>query len=44
MKRARRMSADAAVAKKIKSCALRFMFYSEGNFKIISVFFYSDVF
>ena len=44
MKRARRMSADAAVAKMIKYHARSGLFYSEGNFKIISGFFYSDVF
>ena len=45
MKRAHRMSADETVAKMaFFTCALRIMFYSEGNFKIISVFLDSDVF
>ena len=39
MKRAHRMSADAGSCQDDQiACALRIMFYSEGNFKIISVF------
>ena len=44
MKRAHRMSADGSCQDDQIACALRIMFYSEGNFKIISVFLDSNVF